>query len=39
MDNRYRRDHEMPYYADESVIAEQIETKRSDQGVQYCHAF
>lgn len=29
MDNRYRRDHEMAYYADESVIAEQLETKRA----------
>lgn len=29
MDNRYRRDHEMPYYADESVIEEQIRTKKA----------
>lgn len=29
MDNRYRRDHEMPYYADEKVTAEQIETKKA----------
>lgn len=28
MDNRYRRDHEMAYFSDESVIAEQIETKK-----------
>lgn len=27
MDNRYRRDHEMPYYADESVIADQTRAK------------
>lgn len=29
MDNRYRRDNEMAYYADESVVSEQIETKRA----------
>lgn len=29
MDNRYRRDHEMAYYSDESVIAEQKEAKRA----------
>ena len=29
MDNRYRRDHEMAYYSDESVTAEQLVTKRA----------
>lgn len=29
MDNRYRRDHEMPYYADESVIADQTRAKKA----------
>lgn len=28
MDNRYRRDHEMAYYSDDSVLAEQIKTKK-----------
>ena len=28
MDNRYRRDHEMAYFSDESVISEQLETKK-----------
>lgn len=28
MDNRYRRDHEMAYYSDDSVIAEQLSTKK-----------
>lgn len=28
MDNKYRRDHEMAYYSDETVIAEQLKTKR-----------
>lgn len=28
MDNRYRRDHEMAYYADESVISEQLPVKK-----------
>lgn len=29
MDNRYRRDHEMAYFSDESVISEQLETKKA----------
>ena len=29
MDNRYRRDHEMTYFSDESVISEQLETKKA----------
>ena len=29
MDNRYRRDHEMEYFSDESVISEQLETKKA----------
>ena len=29
MDNRYRRDHELPYFADDSVIAEQIKVKKA----------
>ena len=29
MDNRYRRDHEMAYFSDESVIREQLETKKA----------
>lgn len=29
MDNRYRRDHEMAYFSDESVLSEQLETKRA----------
>lgn len=29
MDNRYRRDHEMAYNADESIIAEQLRTKKA----------
>lgn len=29
MDNRYRRDHEMAYFSDESVISEQLKTKRA----------
>lgn len=29
MDNIYRRDHEMAYFSDESVVAEQIETKKA----------
>ncbi|MEE0707904.1 MAG: sugar O-acetyltransferase [Gemmiger sp.] len=28
MDNRYRRDHGMAYYSDESIVAEQLVTKR-----------
>ena len=28
MDNRYRRDHQMPYYTDESVIKEQLALKK-----------
>lgn len=28
MDNRYRRDHEMAYYADDSVISEQLPVKK-----------
>ena len=28
MDNKYRRDHEMAYYSDDSVIAEQLKVKR-----------
>ena len=29
MDNRYRRDHEMAYYADASVIEEQLAAKKA----------
>lgn len=29
MDNRYRRDHEMAYFSDESVISEQLETRKA----------
>lgn len=29
MDNRYRRDHEMAYYSDDSVLREQIEVKKA----------
>lgn len=29
MDNRYRRDHEMAYFSDESVTSEQLETKKA----------
>ena len=29
MDNRYRRDHEMAYFSDESVISGQLETKKA----------
>ena len=29
MDNRYRRDHEMAYFSDETVIAEQLKTKKA----------
>ena len=29
MDNRYRRDHEMAYYADDSVIEEQLAAKKA----------
>lgn len=29
MDNKYRRDHEMAYYCDEEIIAEQLETKKA----------
>ena len=29
MDNKYRRDHEMAYYADASVIEEQLAAKKS----------
>lgn len=29
MDNRYRRDHEMAYFSDESVLAEQLVTKKA----------
>lgn len=29
MNNRYRRDHEMAYYSDDSVIAEQTEVKKA----------
>ena len=29
MDNRYRRDHEMAYFSDESVIAEQLVVKKA----------
>ena len=28
MDNKYRRDHEMAYYSDDSVIAEQLKVKK-----------
>jgi len=28
MDNRYRRDHGMAYFSDESVMAEQMATKK-----------
>ena len=28
MDNRYRRDHGMAYFSDESVVAEQMVTKQ-----------
>ena len=29
MDNKYRRDHGMAYYSDESILAEQLATKRA----------
>ena len=29
MDNRYRRDHEMAYFSDESVMAEQLVVKKA----------
>lgn len=29
MDNRYRRDHEMAYFSDESITSEQLETKKA----------
>ena len=29
MDNRYRRDHEMAYFSDESVTSEQLDTKKA----------
>lgn len=39
MDNRYRRDHEMAYFSDESVTSEQLETKKSGKRIQCCYAF
>lgn len=39
MDNRYRRDHEMAYYSDESVIQEQMKTKKLIRDYNQCMPF
>ena len=37
MDNRYRRDHGMAYFSDESIVAEQMVTKNlSENTIRSC---